>query len=174
MKERLILHLDNMSTSHVINSSTTVPADYFIRKEINRYVAKTNFTLAFVQSFVSMTGLLGNILALIVINRKSLRYTSSAVFITYMALFDSAVLLLHAANLARPRRNLFIHCSLTYLTDLFTFCANWVLVIITLGEELLAICFSTFIIRGISAFLWTSKPRVVLADVDWIKVDYHR
>jgi hypothetical protein len=112
-----------------------LPSDYYIRKEINEYVEKVNFIIAFVQTFVLAIGLFGNILVLIVINRKSLRNTSSAVFIAYMAIFDSAVLLLHAANLARPRRNLFLHCSLTYLTDLFTFCANWVLVIITLGKD---------------------------------------
>jgi len=124
-----------MTAFNGTNSSLSLPSDYFIRKEINQYVAQINFTLAFVQTFVLAIGLFGNTLALIVINQKSLRNTSSAVFITYMAIFDSAVLLLHAANLARPRRNLFIHCSLTYLTDLFTFCANWVLVIITLGNS---------------------------------------
>jgi hypothetical protein len=133
---RTLSYLDNMTTTTTIdnNSSLLLPSDYFIRKEINQYVAKINFILAFVQTFVVAIGLFGNILALIVINRKSLRNTSSAVFITYMAIFDSGVLLLHAANLVRPRRNLFLHCSLTYLTDLFTFCANWVLVIITLGN----------------------------------------
>jgi hypothetical protein len=116
------------------NSSFSLPEDYLIRVEMNQYIRQINHSLAYVQSFISLIGLFGNILSLIVINKKSLRYTSSAVFITYMAIFDSAVLLLHAGNLARPRRNLFIHCSLTYLTDLFTFCANWVLVIITLGK----------------------------------------
>ena len=124
-----------MSTSIGNNTTLSLPSDYFVRKEINQYVAKLNFILAFVQSFVSLSGLLGNTLALIVINKKSLRNTSSAVYITYMAIFDSTILVLHAANLARPRRNLLIHCSLTYLTDLFTFCANWVLVIITLGKS---------------------------------------
>ncbi|UJR21500.1 hypothetical protein I4U23_024584 [Adineta vaga] len=121
-----------MSTSIGNNTTWIYPSDYFVRREINQYVAKINFILAFVQSFVSISGLFGNILTLIVINRKALRNTTSAVYITYMAIFDSAILLLHAANLGRPRRNLFLHCSLTYLTDLFTFCANWVLVIITL------------------------------------------
>ncbi|CAF0722525.1 unnamed protein product [Adineta ricciae] len=121
-----------MATSIGNNTTLLYPPDYMVRREINQYVAKINFILAFAQSFVSMGGLFGNVLVLIVINRKSLRNTSSAVYITYMAIFDSAILLLHAANLGRPRRNLFIHCSLTYLTDLFTFCANWVLVIITL------------------------------------------
>jgi len=116
------------------NSSLLLSYDEFVRKEINKYARKINFILAFVQSFIVLIGLLGNILALIIINKKSLRNTSSAVFITYMAIFDSAVLLLHTANLARPGRNLIIHCLLTYLTDLFTFCATWVLVIITLGK----------------------------------------
>jgi len=123
-----------MTTSTGNNTSLLLSRDELIRREINPFVAKVNFILAFPQLFIVLTGLFGNTLALIVINKKSLRYTSSAVFITYMAIFDSAVLLLHAANLARPRGYLIIHCSLTYLTDLFTFCANWVLVIITLGR----------------------------------------
>ncbi|CAF1365565.1 unnamed protein product [Adineta steineri] len=114
------------------NTTLALDSDDYIRNEINQYVAKLNFILIFVQSFVSISGIFGNMLALIVINKKSLRNTSSAVYITYMAIFDSAVLLLHCASLAQPRRNLFIHCSLIYLTDLFSICANWVLVIITL------------------------------------------
>jgi hypothetical protein len=106
-----------------------------LRDELNRYIANVNYILAFLQAIMSFSGIIGNLSALIVINRKSLRYTSSAVFITYLAIFDSVVLIVHAANLARPRRNLFLHCSLTYLTDLSTFCANWILVIITLGNS---------------------------------------
>jgi len=123
-----------MTTSSGNNTSLSLPSDDFIRKEINQYVAKINFILTFVQTFICLSGLFGNILALIVINIKSLRNTSSAVYITYMAIFDSTVLLLQTASLLQPRRNLLIHCSLTYLTDLFTFCANWVLIIITLGK----------------------------------------
>lgn len=116
------------------NSSLAISSDDYIRDEMKKFVKKVNFWLAVFQAFLCSIGLLGNILALIVINKRSLRNTSSAVFITYIAIFDSMVLILHAANLAQPRRNLFIHCSLTYLTDIFTFCANWVLVIITLGK----------------------------------------
>jgi len=123
-----------MTTSAGNNTSLSLPSDYFVRKEINQYVAKINFILTFVQTFICLSGLFGNILALIVINKKSLRNTSSAVYITYMAIFDSTVLLLQTASLVQPRRNLLIHCSLTYLTDVFTFCANWVLIIITLGK----------------------------------------
>jgi len=117
------------------NSSLSIPSDSF-RNEINQYFANVNYILSFVQAFICLMGVFGNLLALIVINRKSLRNTSSAVFITYMAIFDTAVLLVHAANLAKPRGNLLLHCSLTYLIDLSTFCANWVLVIITLGNHL--------------------------------------
>jgi hypothetical protein len=123
-----------MTTSIGNNTSLSLPPDDFVRKEVNQYVAKINFILTFVQTFICVSGLFGNILALIVINKKSLRNTSSAVYITYMAIFDSTVLLLQSATLVQPRRNLLIHCSLTYLTDLFTFCANWVLIIITLGK----------------------------------------
>jgi hypothetical protein len=116
------------------NSSLSSPSDAF-RDEINQYVTEVNHILLFIQGFICLMGILGNLLTLIVINQKSLRNTSAAVFITYLAIFDSAVLLVHAGNLVRPRRNLFLHCSLTYLTDLSTFCANWVLVIITLGKN---------------------------------------
>ncbi|CAF2833815.1 unnamed protein product [Rotaria sp. Silwood2] len=116
------------------NTSSLSPLDDFNRQAMNKYMRNVNFILRFPQTFLSTSGILANILALIIINRKSLSNTSAAVFITYMAIFDSAVLLSHAGNLVRPRRNLFIHCSSTYLTELFTFCANWVLVIITLGK----------------------------------------
>ena len=116
------------------NSSLSLLSNHYNRVEFYHYKQKINFIIAFVQSFISLGGILGNLLALIIINKKSLRNTSSSVFITYMAIFDSMVLILHPAHLVKPRRNLFIHCSLTYLTDLFTFCANWVLVIITLGR----------------------------------------
>ena len=124
-----------MATAMESNVSLSLPPDHLIRIALTQYMKQINFIIFFVQLSVLLFGLFGNTLALIVINRKSLRNTSSAVFITHMAILDSAVLLLHAAELVLPRRNLFIHCSLTYLTDLFTFCANWVLVIITLGNE---------------------------------------
>ena len=114
------------------NSSSTVCPEVF-RKEIGEFMRKVNNKIVLVQTFIVVFGLLGNLLALIVINRKSLRNTPSSVFITYLAIFDSSVLLTHAANLIGPRENPFISCSLTYLTDLSTFCANWILVIITLG-----------------------------------------
>jgi hypothetical protein len=116
------------------DSSLSIQSDV-IRRELGPYVAKVNHILFFVQAFIVIMGVLGNLLAVIVINRKPLKSTSSAVFITYMAIFDTAVLLEHAANLAKPRPNLFIHCALIYLTDLSTFCANWILVIITLGNN---------------------------------------
>ncbi|CAF3086126.1 unnamed protein product [Rotaria socialis] len=117
-----------------IGNTSLVPllAENYTQLEIQKFAIKLKFIFLFVQAFICLFGLFGNVLALIVINKKSLRNTSSSVFITYMAIFDSAVLFLHAANLLRPRRQLFIHCSLIYLTDVFTFCANWVLVIITL------------------------------------------
>lgn len=116
------------------NASLSLSPDHLMRMALTEYIKQINFIIIFVQLFVLLFGLFGNALALIVINRKSLRNTSSAVFITHMAILDSAVLLLHAAQLVLPRGNLLIHCSLTYLTDLFTFCANWVLIIITLGN----------------------------------------
>ncbi len=123
-----------MSSSMYNNSSLSLSEDHF-RNEINQYLSNVNYILSFVQAFICIMGILGNLLALIVINRKSLRNTSSAVFITYMSVFDTAVLLSHATSLAKLPRNLYLQCSITYLTDLSTFCANWVLVIITLGNN---------------------------------------
>jgi hypothetical protein len=117
-----------------MSNNSNLSSTYDFRRELNQYLASVNYILSFIQAFICLMGILGNLLALMVINRKPLRNTSSAVFITYMAIFDTVVLLLHAANLARWRGSLFLHCSLIYLTDLSVFCANWVLVIITLGN----------------------------------------
>ena len=97
----------------------------------------------YIQIFICVLGISGNILALIVINRKSLKKSSSSVFITYMAIFDTAVLLVQAAGLVQIRHSAFLHCALIYLADLSTFCANWVLVVITLGIPLLSIKISS-------------------------------
>ncbi|CAF1437930.1 unnamed protein product [Rotaria sordida] len=118
--------------SLMYNNSSILSSSNEFKNEIKRYLANLNYTLSFVQAFIVLFGVLGNLIALVVINRKPLRNTSSTVFITYMAIFDSSVLLLHGANLAASSQNPFIHCSLTYLTDLATFCANWILVIIAL------------------------------------------
>ena len=129
------ISLDKMPTmTGNCSSSTTCNANDSNCQEFYRYSEPVNYTLTYVQSFILLTGLPGNLLALIVINKKSMRSTSSAVFITYMAIFDSAVLLLHAGNLVRPRRKLILDCASKYLTDVFTCCANWILVIITLGQ----------------------------------------
>ena len=118
--------------------STVSLANETSRQEMIRYKTYLRYSLTFVQSFISLAGLLGNLLALIIINKKSMRNTSSAVFITYMAIFDSAVLLLHASvlvqDLVHPRRSFVVRCSSYFMTDYFTLCANWILVIITLGK----------------------------------------
>ncbi|CAF1157865.1 unnamed protein product [Adineta ricciae] len=116
----------------MFNNSTLPLPDKNRQNEIQQYIDDVNHFMAFIQGFICIFGVLGNLLALIVINRKSLKNTSSSVFITYMGIFDTAVLLLHAANLARLRGYPLLHCSLAYLTDMSTFCANWILVIITL------------------------------------------
>jgi hypothetical protein len=132
----LIFNNSDNGSLFILNNSNSSETTNSFRIGLNQYLASLNYALSFVQGFICIMGLLGNLLALIVINRKSLRNTSSAVFITYMAIFDSAVLVLQSANLAGWKRSLFLHCSLIYLTDLSTFCANWVLVIITLGKLL--------------------------------------
>lgn len=126
------------------NSSILNSSDPF-RYEIIQYIARVNSIILYVQIFIFLMGALGNLLAIIVINQKPLKNTSSAVFITYLALFDTAVLFVHALNLALPRGHLFLHCSLIYLTDLSVFCANWILVIITL-ERCIAV-YSPFLAK---------------------------
>ena len=117
------------------NSSISNSSDTIKRYEISQYISLVNHVILHIQIFIFLMGALGNLLAIIVINQKSLKNTSSAVFITYMAIFDTAVLFVHATPLIMPRGNLFLHCSLIYLTDLLVFCANWILVIITLGKQ---------------------------------------
>jgi hypothetical protein len=79
-------------------------------------------------------GILGNGLALIIINRRALRDTSSSVFITYLAIFDSSVLIVHIINLITLRNihSSILHCFLAYLTDLVTFSSVWIMVIMTI------------------------------------------
>jgi hypothetical protein len=79
-------------------------------------------------------GIFGNGLALIVINRRSLRDTSSSVFITYLAIFDTSVLIVHIISLGTSRliQSYILHCFLAYLTDLVTFSSVWIMVIMTI------------------------------------------
>jgi hypothetical protein len=81
-----------------------------------------------------LCGICGNVLALIVINRRSLRDTSSSIFITYLAVFDSFVLIVHLASLITSRtvRSYVVHCLLAYLTDFVTFASVWIMVLMTL------------------------------------------
>ena len=98
------------------------------------FIHKVNFYITIIEIIMVVCGILGNGLALIVINRRSLRDTSSSVFITYLALFDISVLSVHITNLASSQliQSYFLHCFLAYLTDLVTFCSVWIMVIMTL------------------------------------------
>ena len=117
------------------NSSLILAANNTFREQLRNYVINVNQILFYVQVGICVFGLLGNLLVLLVINQKSLKNTSSAVFITYLAIFDSAVLICHGINLSKPRRNLYLLCILTFFTDLSIFCANWILIIITVGKS---------------------------------------
>ncbi|CAM2701787.1 unnamed protein product [Rotaria socialis] len=114
-----------MSNSSSLNDTKKI-------EEINRFIKSFNAKILFPEIFIVLFGLLGNILVLIVINRRTLKNTSSSVFITYLAIFDISVLLSHGINLARFSEAAVFECSLHFFTDLSTFCANWVLVIITI------------------------------------------
>ena len=58
--------------NHTANSSLS-PLDAWFLKEVNSYFKKVNFYFTFVQAFILIIALIANTLALIVINRKSLR-----------------------------------------------------------------------------------------------------
>ena len=126
----------SLSSFSMINTSSIGSySNNTFREQLKFYMHDVNHILLYVQIAICIFGLLGNLLALMVINQKPLRNTSSAVFITYLAIFDSAVLIFHAINLSKPRRNLYLLCTLTFFTDLSIFSANWILVIITVGKK---------------------------------------
>ena len=108
--------------------------DTEMRHEITRFIQNLNYWLLIVECLMVFFGICGNLLALVVINRRSLRDTSSSVFITYLAVFDSSVLLVHLTSLISSRfvRSTTLHCLLAYLTDFVTFSSIWIMVIMTI------------------------------------------
>lgn len=116
------------------NDSTTFVNESLLRIEITEYIQAVNFWITIIEIIMVICGLLGNGLALIVINHRSLRDTSSSVFITYLAIFDISVLIVHITNLASLHwiQSYIFHCFLAYLTDLVTFCSVWIMVIMTI------------------------------------------
>ncbi|CAF1396179.1 unnamed protein product [Adineta ricciae] len=116
------------------NSIVPVLNDSLIRIEITEFIQKVNFWIIIMEILMVICGIVGNGLALIVINRRSLRDTSSSVFITYLAIFDISVLVVHVSSLATSHwiHSYISHCLLTYLADLVTFCSVWIIVIMTL------------------------------------------
>ncbi len=120
--------------SHLNNSTISILNDDLIRMEVTEFIQKVNFYITILEILMVICGILGNGLALIVINRRSLRDTSSSVFITYLAIFDISVLTVHITGLATSNwiQSYILHCFLAYLTDLVTFCSVWIMVIMTL------------------------------------------
>lgn len=118
----------------LINSSMSTTNFSSIRMEMTAFIHKVNSYLIIIGIIMIICGILGNGLALIVINRRSLRDTSSSVFITYLAIFDISVLTVHIIDLASSSwiQSYPLHCFLAYLTDLVTFCSVWIMVIMTL------------------------------------------
>ncbi|CAF1274318.1 unnamed protein product, partial [Didymodactylos carnosus] len=132
------------SNASLINSSsselcpTGSHVNCALRYEMMAYISRVNYYMLIINSIIALGGILGNILALIVINRKPLKNTSSSVFITYLALFDISVLAVHMFTLFMGHfrlRNLLLYCVIIFTTDLVTFCGIWILVIITLGKR---------------------------------------
>jgi hypothetical protein len=116
------------------NSTVSLLNDRLIRMEITQFIQTVNFYITMIEIIMVICGILGNGLALIVINRRSLRDTSSSVFITYLAIFDISVLGVYITSLATSRwiQSYILHCFLAYLTDLVSFCSVWIMVIMTL------------------------------------------
>ncbi|CAF4361124.1 unnamed protein product, partial [Rotaria sordida] len=63
--------------SLMYNNSSALSSSNEFANEIKRYLANLNYTLSFIQTFIVLFGILGNLIALVVINRRSLRNTSS-------------------------------------------------------------------------------------------------
>ena len=127
--------MSNTSIFDPLNNSSMSSTNFsVIRAEMTEYIHKVNSYLIVIEIIMVICGILGNGLALIVINRRSLRDTSSSVFITYLAIFDISVLTVQLTNLATTNwiQSYPLHCFLAYLTDLVTFCSVWIMVIMTL------------------------------------------
>jgi len=116
------------------NSSIENFNDTLLRIEMTEFIREVNYWLMIIDFFMVICGIIGNGLALIVINRRSLRDTSSSVFITYLAIFDTSILVVHITSLITSRsiESYILHCFLAYLTDLVTFSGVWIMVIMTI------------------------------------------
>ena len=121
--------------------------------ELHQYEENVNRIFMYTQIFITVVGIFGNILVLIVINRKALKDCSSAVFITYMAIFDTGVLLDYATTVfVYLHLNVFVEVAISTLGSLSRFCANWILAIIALGISILSFKISSLSL-SLSVFL---------------------
>ncbi|CAF2415257.1 unnamed protein product [Rotaria sp. Silwood2] len=135
MKENNTHFVNTLNNKHDNNpSSIDKLNDSLIRIEINEFIHQVNYWLMIVEFFMVLFGVLGNGFALIVINRRSLRNTSSSVFITYLAIFDSSVLIVQLTGLITLHsiKSYILHCFFTYFTDFVTFSSVWIMVIMTI------------------------------------------
>ncbi|CAF3576764.1 unnamed protein product [Adineta steineri] len=105
-----------------------------MRIEINEFIRQVNYWLMIVELIMVICGVCGNGMALIIINRRSLRDTSSSVFITYLAVFDTSVLIVHITSLVTLHsvQSYILHCFFAFLTDFVTFTSVWIMVIMTI------------------------------------------
>jgi hypothetical protein len=135
------MNLTNIHSVYVLgdkydinHSSIPIFNDTSMRIEINEFIRQVNYWLMIVEIFMVICGICGNGLALVIINRRSLRDTSSSVFITYLAIFDTSVLIVHITSLItlHSMESYILHCFFAYLTDLVTFSSVWIMVIMTI------------------------------------------
>lgn len=124
--------LKDYRASHTMELSNATLEENKIKFEIFRDTVNGYFGL--LQITLVIFGTIGNLLSIIVINRKPLRIGSSSVFITFLAVFDTMVLLMHTVRLYVHPKSWMINCAMTISTDFWSFCAFWTLVVITLGK----------------------------------------
>ncbi|CAF1250557.1 unnamed protein product [Adineta ricciae] len=120
--------------SSMNQSSIEIFDDRAMRIEITEFIRQVNYWLMIIEMIMVICGICGNGMALIVINRRSLRDTSSSVFITYLAIFDSSVLIVHITSLITLHsiQSYILHCFFTFLTDFVTFSSVWIMVVMTI------------------------------------------
>lgn len=138
--DAISMYTKSYNYNQSVDVSNKTDNDSAVRAEVTAFIREVNYWIGIIEICMVVFGVIGNTLALIIINRPSLRNTSSSVFITYLAIFDSLVLIVHLTGLILLSRIKFyiLHCLITFLADFVTFCSVWIMVIMTL-ERCIAI-----------------------------------
>ncbi|CAF1004291.1 unnamed protein product [Rotaria sp. Silwood1] len=128
---RFVNILNNTYDNH--NSLINNLNDTSMHAKIDDFRRQASYWIFIIKCCICSLGILGNGLALIVINHRSLRNTTSRVFITYLAIFDSLTLILMLTDsIILFKRSLILNCISLYLSDFFTLTSVWIMVIMTI------------------------------------------